>query len=297
MNYIERLLESQFASDELKDYLDKKHKKGNPKLSQKYKVATSGEKNKEVNRRAKGLQDAPNAHRFAVQLNAKLRYNKIHALAEPDGKYRNLIWVLAYGNRLNRAFKYINEFLGLEPNNNNIEIGDYQIRLADVSKQGVQQYFIRQNGLGFKKTIEELMSDTNDDVQQDYQDVMNDYNDKMKSKEETSDGETIDLDKDEQNNTKNSEEKTKEESKEKSEDEMSHEEWVEQQFKNAKKSDEYHEDVIGFDPKKKKPIYKPYSKGWWAQRGEKAKELGFDPSKWNFDPTTWKMSQSLKKAS
>lgn len=278
MNYIERLLESQFASDELKDYLDKKQKKGNPKLSQKYKVATSGDKNKEVNRRAKGLQSAPNAHRFAVQLNSKLRFNKIHALAEPDGKYRNLVWVLASGRRLNQVFKYINEFLGLEPNNNNIEIGDYQIRLADVSKQGVQQYFIRQNGMEFMKTMEDLMKDDPSDEKQE------------EPKEETPDGETIDLDQEEKSEDKNSEE-------EPTQDDLSHEAWVESRYKEAKKTDEYRNDVIGFDPKKKKPIYKPYSKGWWAQRGEKAKELGIDPSKWNFDPTTWKMSQSLKKAS
>lgn len=271
MNYIERLLESQFASDELKDYLDKKQKKGNPKLSQKYKIATSGEKNKNVNRRAKGLQNAPNAHRFAVQLNAKLRFNKIHALAEPDGKYRNLVWVLASGKRLNQAFKYINEFLGLEPNNNNIEIGGYQIRLADVSKRGVQQYFIRQNGMEFMKTMEDLMKDDPSDEKQE------------PPKEETPDGETIDLDQ-EQKDTEEDKRTSEQIEKDQSE------------FERLKKTDKYREDVIGYDQKKGKPVYRPGSKGWWAQRGEKAKELGIDPSKWNLDPTSWKISQSLKKA-
>lgn len=264
MNYIERLLESQFASDELKDYLDRKEKRGNPKLSQKYKVAVNGDKNKDVNRRAKGLQNAPNAHRFAVQMNSKLRFNHINALAEPDGKYQNLVWILATGNRLNKVFKYINEFLGLEPNNKNIEIGDYQIRIADVSKQGVQQYFVRQNGIEFMKTIDKLMQD-DEEAQQNVAD------------QETPDGETIDLDQDDTNIQKREQ---KEENK----------------TKSKQIEDPYAEDVVGYDIKKNKTIYKAGSRGWWAQRGEKAKELGIDPSAWNLDPMSWKISQSLKKA-
>lgn len=279
MNYIERLLESQFASDELKDYLDQKEKKGNPKLSQKHRVAINGDKNKEVSRRAKGLQDAPNSHRFAVQLNSKFRFNNIKALAQPDGKYRNLVWVLASRIRVNQAFKYINEFLGLEPNNTNIEIGDFQIRFADVSKKGTQQYFIRQNGLEFMKTMEQLQNDDSEE-------------DGMRSGQ-NAEKTNMDQESPESATTK----QDSENADQKSENNVEREKWIDSKYQEAKKSDEYHEDVIGFDPKKKKPVYRPYSKGWWAQRGEKAKELGIDISKWNFDPTTWKMSQSLKKAS
>lgn len=273
MNYIERLLESQFANDELKDYLDKKHKKGNPKLSQKYKVAISGEKNKEVNRRAKGLQDAPNAHRFAVQLNSKLRFNNINALAQPDGKYRNLIWVLAAGNRLNLVFKYLNQFLELEPNNSNFEIGDYQIRIADVNKTGVQQYFIRQNGLEFMKTMDGLKQDNDDDNTQTFARKDDDKEIEIDSKYQD-------------NNNKEQEELSSEQ-----------ERYDREQLEHLKKTDEYRNDVVGYDSKHKKPIYKTGSKGWWKQRKDYAKEIGIDLSKMNFDPSTWKISRSLSKAS
>lgn len=277
MNYIERLLESQFASDELKDYLDKKHKKGNPKLSQKYKVAVSGEKNKEVNRRAKGLQDAPNAHRFAVQLNSKLRFNNINALAQPDGKYRNLVWVLAAGNRLASVFKYLNQFLELEPNNSNFEIGDYQIRIADVNKTGVQQYFIRQNGLEFMKTMDGLKQGSDKD--QNLEDLSKRVDDLTQRTE------------------KDDQEFERREQERRDELEAKRQSDIKTKTEQKSISDKYAEDVVGYDKRSQKPVYRVGSKGWWNQRKENAKEAGIDLSKWNPDPSSWSIMKSLRKAS
>jgi len=260
MNYIERLLESQYANDELKDYLNSTKKgkvKDNPKLHQKYKIPVSPTSHKNASRSAQSILNAPNANRLSVILNSKFRFNKINALAKQDKKYNNLVWILCTEKVKPLVIEYLNQKLKLQQDGDVFNIGSKnQIRCANIDKKGVQNYFISQNGAEFVEDIEKLTAKDKDDAPvEDTENASDEILQNLRTKKDSSD------------------------------------------FQHALTSDEHREDIIGWDPDARRPVYKRGSKGWLDQKKKDLKDAGIDLSKGNLDPTSWSVFKSLKQAS